>query len=171
MKKKYLERLEKPKLNQEVISMDKIEVLPRFADIKMEYPVKDFLTKEQQTFMNDCFKKFNKNLLALFIYFTCALHDSIIFKSDNIVYKGYKQPSEIFIQHINPDYVKESNVIIQPIIFTNHWTLIIRRLKERVWKLFDFLPNPEHKKIYYEIKYLHEDKEGAFPSDITNWNL
>ncbi|KAH0467769.1 hypothetical protein IEQ34_002802 [Dendrobium chrysotoxum] len=28
------------------------------------------------------------------------------------VYKGYKQPSEIFIQHINPDSVKETNHII-----------------------------------------------------------
>ncbi|KAH0449483.1 hypothetical protein IEQ34_020175 [Dendrobium chrysotoxum] len=58
----------------------------------------------------------------------------------------------MFVQHINPDSIKESNLIVQPIIFSKHWILIIGRLKER-------------------IKSLHEDTEGAFTSDIIKWNL
>ncbi|KAH0469982.1 hypothetical protein IEQ34_001540 [Dendrobium chrysotoxum] len=49
---------------------------------------------------------------------------------DNHVYKDYKQPYHMFIQHINPDSVKESNLIIEPIIFNKHWILIISRLKK-----------------------------------------
>ncbi|KAH0466743.1 hypothetical protein IEQ34_003981 [Dendrobium chrysotoxum] len=71
-------------------------------------------------------------------------------------YRGYKQDFQIFIQHINLDSVRESKLIV----------LVIGRLKDKVCKLYDSLPNPEHK-----IKQIHEDKAGAFPSDITTWKL
>ncbi|KAH0468540.1 hypothetical protein IEQ34_003573 [Dendrobium chrysotoxum] len=48
------------------------------------------------------------------------------------VYKDYKQPFYMYIEYINPNSVKESNLI---------------------------------------IKFLYEDREGAFTSDITKWNL
>ncbi|KAH0450461.1 hypothetical protein IEQ34_021153 [Dendrobium chrysotoxum] len=66
-------------------------------------------------------------------------------------YRGYKQDFEMFIQHINPDSVRESKLIVQHICFKRHWVLIIGRLKDKVWKLYDSLPNPEHKKICTEI--------------------
>ncbi|KAH0451535.1 hypothetical protein IEQ34_018834 [Dendrobium chrysotoxum] len=88
--------------------------------------------------------------------------------SDNHLYKGYKHDYQMFIQHITPDSVRESKLIIQPICFQSHWVLIVGKLKEKVWKLYDSLPNPEHKAICTEvIKQIHEDKAGVFPSDIT----
>ncbi|KAH0452528.1 hypothetical protein IEQ34_019827 [Dendrobium chrysotoxum] len=96
---------------------------------------------------------------------------NIINEEAEKVYKCYNQNYEIFIQHINPDSVKKSNLIIQSIVFKDHWTLIIGRLKEKIWKLYDSLLNSEHKKICYEIKHFHKDKQGAFQSDITTWPL
>ncbi|KAH0459950.1 hypothetical protein IEQ34_010613 [Dendrobium chrysotoxum] len=119
--KKNPDTLEKPKPKQDVISVEKIEVLPRPVEINMEYPGKIFLTTEQQAFMDDCFKKFNK-------------------KDD--AYRGYKQNFEMFIQHINHDSVRDSKLIVQPIYFKGHW-----------------------------IKQIHEDKAGAFPTDIITWKL
>ncbi|KAH0469225.1 hypothetical protein IEQ34_002457 [Dendrobium chrysotoxum] len=72
----------------------------------------------------------------------------------------------MFIQHINLDSVRDSKLIVQPICFKGHWVLIIGRIKDKVWKLYDSSPNPEHK-----IKQIHEDKAGVFPSDITTWKL
>ncbi|KAH0466962.1 hypothetical protein IEQ34_004200 [Dendrobium chrysotoxum] len=87
-------------------------------------------------------------------------------------YRGYKQVFEIFIQYINPDSVRKSKLIVQPICFKGHLVLIIGRLKDKVWKLYDLLPNPEYKAICTEvIKQIHEDKAGVFPSDITTWKL
>ncbi|KAH0470257.1 hypothetical protein IEQ34_001815 [Dendrobium chrysotoxum] len=86
--------------------------------------------------------------------------------------RGYKQNFEMFIQHINRDSFRDSKLIVQLIYFKGHWVLIIGRLKDKVWKLYDSLPNPEHKAICSEvIKQIHEDKAGAFPSDITTWKL
>ncbi|KAH0464943.1 hypothetical protein IEQ34_005046 [Dendrobium chrysotoxum] len=88
------------------------------------------------------------------------------------LYKGYKHDYQMFIQHITPDSVRESKLIVQPICFQSHWVLIVGKLKEKVWKLYDSLPNPEHKAICTEvIKQIHEDKAGVFPSDITTWKL
>ncbi|KAH0469094.1 hypothetical protein IEQ34_002326 [Dendrobium chrysotoxum] len=88
------------------------------------------------------------------------------------LYKCYKHDYQMFIQYITPDSVRESKLIVQPICFQSHWVLIIGKLKEKVWKLYDSLPNPEHKAICTEvIKQIHEDKAGVFPSDITTWKL
>ncbi|KAH0462245.1 hypothetical protein IEQ34_009820 [Dendrobium chrysotoxum] len=88
------------------------------------------------------------------------------------LYKGYKHDYQMFIQHITPDSVRESKLIVQPICFQSHWVLIVGKLKEKVWKLYDSLSNPEHKTICTEvIKQIHEDKAGVFPSDITTWKL
>ncbi|KAH0465109.1 hypothetical protein IEQ34_005212 [Dendrobium chrysotoxum] len=119
-------------------------------------------------------------LLALNLRFTCAFlfyRDDIIFQSGNIeinrgdiddiltnqyladnhAYRGYKQDFQIFIQHINPDYVRESRLIVQPICFKGHWVLIVGRLKDKVWKLYDSLPNLEHKAICTEVVSLKLD--------------
>ncbi|KAH0450206.1 hypothetical protein IEQ34_020898 [Dendrobium chrysotoxum] len=94
------------------------------------------------------------------------------FLKKNELYKGYKHDYQMFIQHITPDSVRESKLIVQPICFQSHWVLIVGKLKEKVWKLYDSLPNPEHKAICTEvIKQIHEDKAGVFPSDITTWKL
>ncbi|KAH0471028.1 hypothetical protein IEQ34_000751 [Dendrobium chrysotoxum] len=58
--KKEIDTVEEKKTKQDVISVDRIEILPRVAEINLEYPGKIFLTTEQQTFMDECFKKFNK---------------------------------------------------------------------------------------------------------------
>ncbi|KAH0458147.1 hypothetical protein IEQ34_013462 [Dendrobium chrysotoxum] len=88
------------------------------------------------------------------------------------LYKGYKHDYQMFIQHITPDSVRKSKLIVQPICFQSHWVLIVGKLKEKVWKLYDSLPNPKHKAICTEvIKQIHEDKAGVFPSDITTWKL
>ncbi|KAH0469441.1 hypothetical protein IEQ34_000999 [Dendrobium chrysotoxum] len=58
----------------------------------------------------------------------------------------------MFIQHINPDFVRKSKFIVQPIYFKSHWVLIIGRLKDK-------------------IKQIHEYKAGVFPSNITTWKL
>ncbi|KAH0465016.1 hypothetical protein IEQ34_005119 [Dendrobium chrysotoxum] len=80
-------------------------------------------------------------------------------------YRGYKQNFKMFIQHINPNSIRNNKLIVQPICFKG-------RLKDKVWKLYDSLPNPEHKAIYTEvIKQIHKDKAGAFPSDIITWKL
>ncbi|KAH0464653.1 hypothetical protein IEQ34_007439 [Dendrobium chrysotoxum] len=175
----------------------------------MEYPGKVFLTSEQQAFMDDCFKKFNKKDDIIFQSGNIEINrgdiDDILtnqYLADNHVdafafllsekrrilpkefqnylyisplyraYRGYKQDFQIFIQHINPDSVRESKLIVQPIYFQGHWVLVVGRLKDKVWKLYDSLPNPEHKAICIEvIKQIHEDKAGAFPSHITTWKL
>ncbi|KAH0450645.1 hypothetical protein IEQ34_021337 [Dendrobium chrysotoxum] len=67
-------------------------------------------------------------------------------------YRGYKQNFEMFIQHINPDSIRDIKLIVQPICFKGHWVLIIERLKDK-------------------IKQIHEDKTGVFSSDITTWKL
>ncbi|KAH0457197.1 hypothetical protein IEQ34_015104 [Dendrobium chrysotoxum] len=48
----------------------------------------------------------------------------------------------MFRQHITPDSVKESKLIVQPIYFQSHWVLIIGKLKKK-------------------IKQIHEDKAGS----------
>ncbi|KAH0468642.1 hypothetical protein IEQ34_001874 [Dendrobium chrysotoxum] len=68
------------------------------------------------------------------------------------LYKSYKHDYQMFIQHITPDSVRESKLIVQPICFQSHWVLIVGKLKEK-------------------IKQIHEDKAGVFPSDITTWKL
>ncbi|KAH0462304.1 hypothetical protein IEQ34_009879 [Dendrobium chrysotoxum] len=125
----------------------------------MEYPGKIFLTTEQQAFMDDCFKKFNKKDDIIFQSGNIEINrgdiDDILtnqYLADNHAYRGYKQDFQIFIQHINPESVRESRLIVQPICFKGHWVLIVGRLKEK-------------------IKQIHEDKAGAFPSDITTWKL
>ncbi|KAH0458731.1 hypothetical protein IEQ34_011545 [Dendrobium chrysotoxum] len=86
-------------------------------------------------------------------------------------FQNYLYISPLY-RHINPDSVRESKLIVQPICFQGHWVLVVGRLKDKVWKLYDSLPNPEHKAICTEvIKQIHEDKAGAFPSDITTWKL
>ncbi|XP_028547412.1 sentrin-specific protease 2-like, partial [Dendrobium catenatum] len=88
------------------------------------------------------------------------------------VYKSLNLDYQIFIKHINPVSVKESKLIIQPIIYEKHWVLLVGKLKEKVWKMYDSLPNPEHKNICHTIiKYLHEDTIGCFSTDITKWNV
>ncbi|KAI0508112.1 hypothetical protein KFK09_014246 [Dendrobium nobile] len=117
------------------------------------------------------------------------------------VYKSYSMDYQIFINHINPVSIQESKLIVLPIIHEKHWVLLVGKLKEKVWKMYDSLPNPEHKNIchtvvssnsyfklypdYYvyihninfynvlfvQIKYLHEDTTGCFSSDITKWNV
>ncbi|PKU65288.1 hypothetical protein MA16_Dca026167 [Dendrobium catenatum] len=67
------------------------------------------------------------------------------------VFKSYNQDYQIFIKHINPVSVKESKLIVQPIIYDKHWVLLIEKLKEKVWKMYDSLPNPEHKNIYHTV--------------------
>ncbi|PKU61832.1 hypothetical protein MA16_Dca026590 [Dendrobium catenatum] len=67
------------------------------------------------------------------------------------VYKSFNQDYQIFIQHINPVSVKESKLIVQPIIFEKHWVLLIGKLREKVWKMYDSLPNPEHKNICHTV--------------------
>ncbi|KAH0461017.1 hypothetical protein IEQ34_008592 [Dendrobium chrysotoxum] len=58
--KKELDTVDEKKTKQDVISVEGIKILPRIAEINLEYPDKIFLTTEQQTFMDECFKKFNK---------------------------------------------------------------------------------------------------------------
>ncbi|KAH0448216.1 hypothetical protein IEQ34_022016 [Dendrobium chrysotoxum] len=137
--------------------MEKIEVLPRHAEINMEYLGKVFLTSEQQAFMDDCFKKDDIIFQSRNIEINLGDIDDILtnqYLADNHVdaYRGYKQAFQIFIQHINPDSVRESKLIVQPICFQGHWVLVVGRLKDK-------------------IKQIHEDKAGAFPSDITTWKL
>ncbi|KAH0469864.1 hypothetical protein IEQ34_001422 [Dendrobium chrysotoxum] len=121
----------------------------------MEYPGKIFLTTEQQTFMDDCFKKFNKKDNVIFQFGNIVINrgniDDILTNQyffDNHLYRGYKQDYEMFIQHINPDSVRECKLIVQPICFKSHWVLIIGRLKEK-------------------NKQIQEDKAGVFLSDLT----
>ncbi|KAH0452515.1 hypothetical protein IEQ34_019814 [Dendrobium chrysotoxum] len=107
--------------------MDKIEILPRYADNNMDYPGKDdvifksgnivinrddiddiltnqylpdnhvdafaFLLSEKKRIMTNEFQPY--------------LYISPLYR----VYKGYKQDYEMFIQHINPDSVREANLL------------------------------------------------------------
>ncbi|KAH0450411.1 hypothetical protein IEQ34_021103 [Dendrobium chrysotoxum] len=57
----------------------------------------------------------------------------------------------MFIQHINHNSVRESKLIVQPIYFKSHLILIIGRLNDKVWKLYDSLPNPEYKAICTKV--------------------
>ncbi|KAH0448558.1 hypothetical protein IEQ34_022358 [Dendrobium chrysotoxum] len=58
--KKELDTVDEKKTKQDVISVEGIQILPRIAEINLEYHGKIFLTIEQQTFIDECFKKFNK---------------------------------------------------------------------------------------------------------------
>ncbi|KAL0911877.1 hypothetical protein M5K25_017808 [Dendrobium thyrsiflorum] len=92
------------------------------------------------------------------------------------ILKNYKDPSDLYIKHINKETLKRIHLLIIPIIHNNHWTLLVGRLKERVWKLYDSLPNPQHKDICVSVNLstkkpannrLHE---GALMF-VATWNV
>ncbi|KAL0910705.1 hypothetical protein M5K25_018786 [Dendrobium thyrsiflorum] len=72
---------------------------------------------------------------------------SIIFVYFLQIYKGYKNSLNMFVKHMSKISMKESNLLILPIINNVHWTLLVGILKDKVWKLYDSLSNPQHKQI------------------------
>ncbi|PKU73616.1 hypothetical protein MA16_Dca013136 [Dendrobium catenatum] len=47
--------------------------------------------------------------------------------------------------------MKERNLLILPIIYSKHWTLLKVRLNKKIWKFYDSLPNPQHKQICEQV--------------------
>ncbi|KAH0450898.1 hypothetical protein IEQ34_021590 [Dendrobium chrysotoxum] len=69
---------------------------------------------------------------------TSVVTDDAIFTSSNIVitradidqlvtndYLDNEHPTNLFVQHINDNSVKESNLLILPIIYNKQWTLLV----------------------------------------------
>ncbi|KAL0925399.1 hypothetical protein M5K25_003724 [Dendrobium thyrsiflorum] len=88
------------------------------------------------------------------------------------IYKSYRESTDVFVDHISKEIIKRSNLLIIPIINNMHWTLLVGKLKERVWKLYDSLPNPQHKDICVTvINDIYSEMRECFDADITKWRL
>ncbi|KAL0926473.1 hypothetical protein M5K25_002707 [Dendrobium thyrsiflorum] len=97
------------------------------------------------------------------------------------ILKTYNDYTDLYVKHIKKETLKRSNLLIMPIINNNHWTLLVGRLKERVWKLYDSLPNPQHKEIcvtvvkillfFDHVNELYNDMIKCFEADITKWRI
>ncbi|KAL0926734.1 hypothetical protein M5K25_002979 [Dendrobium thyrsiflorum] len=88
------------------------------------------------------------------------------------ILKSYNDYTDLYIKHIKKETLKRTNLLIMPIINNNHWTLLVGRLKERVWKLYDSLPNPQHKEICVTVvNELYIDLRKCFEADITKWRM
>ncbi|KAH0469031.1 hypothetical protein IEQ34_002263 [Dendrobium chrysotoxum] len=66
-------------------------------------------------------------------------------------YKQKDRNSKLFIDHINSNSMKSSEILLHPIIDGSHWTLIAGLLNEEKWEFYDSVPNPMHKNIAQKI--------------------
>ncbi|KAH0466423.1 hypothetical protein IEQ34_003661 [Dendrobium chrysotoxum] len=106
----------------EVVCADSVVVQRKPANTTMEYGGKEFHTQEQQSFMDDCFKKYNYKNIPIFssgnVVVTRGHIDELItdnYLTNDHVYKNYKEPRDIC-----------------NIIHNMHWTLLVSRLKEKI---------------------------------------
>ncbi|KAL0920107.1 hypothetical protein M5K25_009218 [Dendrobium thyrsiflorum] len=127
--------------------------------------------------LDDCLDNFHIDAYAFFVDRKAkampAIYQPYLYISPmHRILKNYKDESDLYIKHINKETVKRTHLLIIPIIHNNHWTLLVGRLKERVWKLYDSLPNPQHKDICVTvINELFKDLNKCFDADITKWRI
>ncbi|KAL0920179.1 hypothetical protein M5K25_009297 [Dendrobium thyrsiflorum] len=134
--------------------------------------------------LDDCLDNFHIDAYAFFVdrktkafpaiyqpyLYISPMHGQ--FSSPLQILKNYNDNSDLYIKHIKKETLKRTNLLIIPIIHNNHWTLLVGRLKERVWKLYDSLPNPQHKEICVTVvKELYIDLINCFDADITKWRI
>ncbi|KAL0920120.1 hypothetical protein M5K25_009231 [Dendrobium thyrsiflorum] len=122
-----------------------------------------------------------KRLPALLLRFCCALtvlllrllcaFPALSLHFSNIL-KGYKDPTDVYVQHINKEIVKRTNLLIIPVIHNMYWTLLVGCLKERVWKLFLSIGLTEKSLLFFDkINKLYIDLKECFDVDISKWRL
>ncbi|KAL0917117.1 hypothetical protein M5K25_012164 [Dendrobium thyrsiflorum] len=127
--------------------------------------------------LDDCLDNFHIDAYAFFVDRKAkaipAIYQPYLYISPmHRILNDYKDPSDIYIKHINKETLRRTHLLIIPIIHNNHWTLLVGRLKERVWKLYDSLPNPQHKDICVTvINDLFKDLNKCFDADITKWRI
>ncbi|KAL0927742.1 hypothetical protein M5K25_001948 [Dendrobium thyrsiflorum] len=127
--------------------------------------------------LDDCLDNFHIDAYAFFVDRKTkaipAIYQPYLYISPmHRILNDYKDPSDIYIKHINKETLRRTHLLIIPIIHNNHWTLLVGRLKERVWKLYDSLPNPQHKDICVTvINDLFKDLNKCFDADITKWRI
>ncbi|KAL0910751.1 hypothetical protein M5K25_018835 [Dendrobium thyrsiflorum] len=102
--------------------------------------------------LDDCLDNFHIDAYAFFVDRKAkaipAIYQPYLYISPmHRILNDYKDPSDLYIKHINKETLRRIHLLIIPIIHNNHWTLLVGRMKERVWKLYDSLPNPQHKDI------------------------
>ncbi|KAL0910132.1 hypothetical protein M5K25_021074 [Dendrobium thyrsiflorum] len=127
--------------------------------------------------LDDCLDNFHIDAYAFFVDRKAkaipAIYQPYLYISPmHRILNDYKDPSDLYIKHINKETLRRIHLLIIPIIHNNHWTLLVGRMKERVWKLYDSLPNPQHKDICVTvINELFKDLNKCFDADITKWRI
>ncbi|KAL0915243.1 hypothetical protein M5K25_015645 [Dendrobium thyrsiflorum] len=127
--------------------------------------------------LDDCLDNFHIDTCALFLDRKAkalpAIYQPYLYISPmHRILKTYNDHTDLYIKHIKKETLKRTNLLIIPIINNNHWTLLVGRLKERVWKLYDSLPNPQHKEICVTVvNELYIDLMKCFDADITKWRI
>ncbi|KAH0470531.1 hypothetical protein IEQ34_000254 [Dendrobium chrysotoxum] len=77
----------------------------------------------------------------------------------NLNYKGRDKLSKLYIDHITKFAVTSCNILLQPIIDSSHWTLLVGLLNEHRTNSCSYI-----RSLYYDTK-------GAFDSDIRKWKI
>ncbi|KAL0906157.1 hypothetical protein M5K25_024626 [Dendrobium thyrsiflorum] len=127
--------------------------------------------------LDDCLDNFHIDAYAFFVdrktkAFPAIYQPYLYISPMHRILKSYNDYSDLYIKHIKKETLKRTNLLIIPIIHNNHWTLLVGRLKERVWKLYDSLPNPQHKEICVTVvNELYTDLIKCFDADITKWRI
>ncbi|KAK8955766.1 putative ubiquitin-like-specific protease 1B [Platanthera guangdongensis] len=59
-----------------------------------------------------------------------------------------------------------------PCHLTNHWALLVCRLKDCKWEFYDSMKTKRHRSgLPGLVKLLHEEASRALPSDINDWPI
>ncbi|KAL0918469.1 hypothetical protein M5K25_010478 [Dendrobium thyrsiflorum] len=205
------EDTQSPTTGKEIVTVSSqtIQDIRSPAQTEMDYPGKNFLAPDMQSFIDDCLKRYayrqdvvfsSGNVILTrrdidhilldecldnFHIDTCAffldrktkalpeIYQPYLYVSPmHRILKSYNDYTDLYIKHIKKETLKRTNLLIMPIINNNHWTLLVGRLKERVWKLYDSLPNPQHKEICVTVvNELYIDLRKCFEADITKWRM
>ncbi|KAL0912425.1 hypothetical protein M5K25_018396 [Dendrobium thyrsiflorum] len=107
--------------------------------------------------------KFIPDMYQSYLYISPMQRISI-----NIIYKEYQNPSKVYVQYINKISVKESNLLIIPIIHQMHWTLLVGKLKEKYENYTIHYPIRNTNKF---INELQKEMPECFESDVTKCQL
>ncbi|KAH0449568.1 hypothetical protein IEQ34_020260 [Dendrobium chrysotoxum] len=77
-----------------------------------------------------------------------------------------------YVSHVSKESVRAANLLLMPVSYKEHWTLLVADLKSSSWTFFDSFLNPTHKAVLPDvINHLYEKIGDCFESDIRTWPL
>ncbi|XP_028547668.1 ubiquitin-like-specific protease 1A, partial [Dendrobium catenatum] len=90
-----------------------------------------------------------------------------------LYYKQYNDSNtKTFVSNIDKTIIRNINLIFVPIIYGEHWTLLLCNLLKKRWEFYDSLPKKTHKAILPEvISHFYKDTDDAFDIDVTKWPI